>query len=92
MDWDSYFMSYQRISKSVLNLEFLEANSTNFFQENTGLDPIIGRLGWEPPPQKWPAAWGTARARQRSCSFGGFVTLKGGEYFFAPNMSFLKKL
>ena len=87
------FMCYQRdIKNQFESLQFLQANNTNFFQDNTGVDPVIGRMGWEPPPQKWPPEWDTPRAEQQPFSFGGFVTLKGGEYFFAPSMSFLKNL
>jgi hypothetical protein len=86
-------MCYQRdIKNQFESLQFLQANSVNFFQANPGLDPVIGRMGGEPPPQKWLPAWGTPRAKHQPFSFGSFVTIKGGEYFFAPSMSFLKKL
>jgi Dyp-type peroxidase family len=87
------FMCYQHdIKNQFESLQFLQANNINFFQKHTGLDPVIGRLGWEPPPQKWPPEWGAPQAEHQPSSFGGFVTIKGGEYFFAPSMSFLKNL
>jgi Dyp-type peroxidase family len=87
------FMCYQRdIKKQFESLQFLQANNANFVRENTGIDPIIGRMRGGQPQQKWPAAWGAPRTEHQPYSFGSFVTLKGGEYFFAPSMSFLKNL
>ena len=37
--------------------------------------------------QSWPVPGGTIRFKM-----GDFVTLKGGEYFFAPSMSFINRL
>jgi len=38
------------------------------------------------------AGWGDAQAPTLSQRMSGFVTLKGGEYFFAPSLPFLKSL
>ena len=44
-----------------------------------------------PPPQQWPTTWGRGEKRfvnaLQSC-----VTLKGGEYFFAPSIVFLREI
>jgi hypothetical protein len=40
--------------------------------------------------QQWPTHWGGDEKRQ--FDFGDFVTLKGGEYFFAPSIPFLRSL
>ena len=45
--------------------------------------------------QHWPIAYndpaGAAAARVEY-DFGGFVTMKGGEFFFAPSIPFLLSL
>ncbi len=65
------------------------------------LDPVIGhpntKLQIQPPqPQQWPQKWnGEENLRQedfRPSPFYGCVKDKGGEFFFAPSISFLKKL
>ena len=87
--------------------EFLQeqmANNADFPKERTGLDPIAGQFlelkedkktgefsTSTPPPQQWPAPWGEEKKlflnALQSC-----VTLKGGEYFFAPSIGFLKNI
>ncbi len=42
--------------------------------------------------QQWPAPWGNDDVRLCGFSFNKFVTLKGGEYFFAPSIPFLLTL
>lgn len=74
------------------------ANNQDFVTDRTGEDPIIGQRprpdadGEILPavPQAWPTAWG--QPETQALTFGNFVTLKGGEYFFAPSLPFLKKL
>jgi Dyp-type peroxidase family len=87
------FMCYQSDLKNQFEyLQFLQANNINFFQESTGIDPFIGRTVGRQLQYNWPAAWGAPRVEHRLFSFGNFVTLRGGEYFFAPSMSFLKNI
>jgi Dyp-type peroxidase family len=54
------------------------------------LDPIIGQgpVG----AQHWPKEWDNAAAGTAPLSFQGFVKMRGGEYFFAPSLNFLKSL
>jgi Dyp-type peroxidase family len=68
-------------------------NTVNFVRPNTGIDPVIGQ-----PVAKnynWPAGYGEPRIGKpqiQNAPFAGAVTLKGGEFFFAPSISFLKSL
>jgi len=59
---------------------------------NTGDDALIGQH--PRAPQKWPRRWGQGGRflGRRSFNFGGFVRLRGGEYFFAPSVGFLQGL
>lgn len=62
----------------------------NLILPETGDDPLIGQDTDRNAAQNWPRTWnGPSRKR---VNFGGYVTLKGGEYFFAPSMSFLKNI
>ncbi len=66
----------------------------SFLVPGTGVDPVIGQVpGGGPAPiaQLWPKQWGQA-GNVQSFSFGQFVTLKGGEFFFAPSIAFFKSL
>ena len=68
------------------------ADTEAFLIGGTGVDPVIGQVpGGGPAPiaQQWPKQWGQAGTVQ-PFSFGQFVTLKGGEFFFAPSIAFLK--
>jgi Dyp-type peroxidase family len=84
------FMCFQ--SDIGNQFEFIQgqwANNEGFPLPGTGIDPVIGQRQ-NPVEQRWPAVWG--RSVKRPFSFQGFVTLKGGEYFFAPSISALKKI
>lgn len=88
------FLCYQKNIRD--QFEFLQsqwASKSNFPQEGTGIDPVIGQLEeWKTSQQKWQAQWGNPREEPQSFAFHGFVTLKGGEYFFAPSIYFLKNI
>ena len=58
--------------------------------KNTGYDPLIGQAADE--GQRWPNDWGKEAAGRDRISFESAVTLKGGEYFFAPSIAFLESL
>lgn len=62
----------------------------NLILPDTGDDPIIGQDSDETASQKWPLAWDSNNRKKRA--FGGYVALKGGDYFFAPSMDFLRSL
>jgi Dyp-type peroxidase family len=59
-------------------------------QKQVGDDALIGQDS-KAIQRQWPKTWGTAR-QTIDFNFGGYITLKGGEYFFAPSLSFLKNI
>lgn len=59
-------------------------------QKDTGDDPLIGQDPDE--AQRWPKAWGDDQAGKKAFNFESAVTLKGGEYFFAPSIPFLESI
>jgi Dyp-type peroxidase family len=88
------------------NSNFLEpAMNNNPNYDKTGLDAVIGQrqgnqadplIGKAPePPKNWPTSYGQPTVKPDIApenEFGQFVTLKGGEYFFSPSLTFLKSL
>jgi Dyp-type peroxidase family len=69
------------------------ANGSNLTRQGTGHDPIThlanpGGLH----ELKFPVKWGDPHAPLVPHIFYGYVALKGGEYFFAPSISFLKNI
>ena len=87
------FMAYNaEIERQFEFTQISWANSTQF-AGNTGVDPIIAQTTNPAGFQKWPVKWGQAgKDPSTPFSFANFVTMKGGEYFFTPCLSFLKKL
>ena len=88
------FMCYQRsIWEQFVYLQRELASQPNYPKEGTGSDPVIGQPEeWEISQQKWPTQWGDPHKQPKPFTFHGFVTLKGGEYFFAPSIHFLKSM
>jgi Dyp-type peroxidase family len=85
------FMAYQ--SDLENQFEFTQrswANNSNFVKPNTGVDPVIGQGTGASTPQQQPTNWNSQT--KKPINFDGFVTMKGGEYFFAPSISFFKNL
>jgi Dyp-type peroxidase family len=84
------FMSYQAsIGKQF---EFIQQNWVNnpgFPHANDGSDPILGQ--GIVSNGKFAVKYGVAGSMVQK-PFNSFVTLKGGEYFFAPSVKFLKNL
>ena len=78
------FMSYQaRLDQFAIQQEGSDAN--DFPKENVGIDAVIGQHP-SPLAQEWPAGSG------QRFTMANFVTLLGGEYFFAPSILFLREL
>ena len=88
-----YFLCFQ--ADLGLQFEFIQgtwANTVGFLQPSTGVDPIIGQGNNLPQGREWPKAWGDPSAGSTRVQVSDFVTLKGGEYFFAPSVGFLKNI
>ena len=66
------------------------ANNQNFVKYKTGLDAVTGQGTQQTGGQNWSKEWGKPDTVQ--FDFSHFVTMKGGEFFFAPSMSFLKTI
>ncbi len=84
------FMCYQG---SITNqFEFIQnrwAGKDNFPGDGAGMDAMIGI------DRKFVGRYAQLHGNLSStkmCNLGNFVTLKGGEYFFAPSIAFLKSL
>ncbi|OLL27227.1 hypothetical protein BTH42_33915 [Burkholderia sp. SRS-W-2-2016] len=87
------FMAYQ--SSLENQFEFTQqkwVNNAGFRRPDTGIDPLIGQPKG-PSKQKWVVEYGKVLSDGRpEDEFSGFVTMQGGEYFFAPSISFFKSL
>lgn len=88
------FMCYQK--SIVQQFEYLQmalANETHYPRSyEPGIDALIGQPGGSGVGKhRWPRQWGDPRERHTALDFSGFVSLRGGEYFFAPSISFLQK-
>jgi Dyp-type peroxidase family len=75
------------------------SNALHFVLQRTGLDPISGQGEQLIGGQGWPSEYGNdSKAKDAQFDFPPvpaddqlrtYVTLKGGEYFFAPSLGFL---
>ena len=87
------FMAYQSSIENQFEVtQRIWANS-EFFPPGpgrVGIDPVIGQVpaGNAASPQQFPDVWGVSLGKPTL--FSGFVKMLGGEYFFAPSISFLK--
>lgn len=100
------FMSYQAsiedqfefIQKQWANSPKRPANTANPAGADVGSDPIIGQFrdkSGEPLAStgEFATRWDTSDPKEmEEGSFASFVTMKGGEYFFAPSMAFLREI
>lgn len=87
------FMAYNSsLSKQFVFTQASWANTESFAAAGVGLDPVIGQETAPAAAQMWRKTWDDAAAGNAAFGFHGFVTLRGGEYFFAPSLSFLKSM
>ena len=68
------------------------ANNPNFpiAPVAPGIDPVMGQ--GPAGTHDWPKVWDDAALGTVPLAFQGFVHMRGGEYFFAPSLNFLKAL
>ncbi len=86
------FMAY--MSDINEQFEFTQsawANNPNFPDADIGIDVVIGQPKNPPPAahNAWEDAWSNP-FRMATFDFQQSVTLMGGDYFFAPSISFLQ--
>ena len=92
------FMCYQaNIEKQFEFIQRTWVDNPNFpesvltpTEDKTGDDPLIGQN--RNKKQRWAKTWGNRAAGREKFNFEAAVTLKGGEYFFAPSKPFLEGL
>jgi len=96
------FMCFQ--ASLVKQFNFMQkawAKQSNFVKRDVGTDVVIGvEIKEQVPPNehltsiaetyKFPNEWGSQETTE--VDFKHWVTMRGGEFFFAPSMSFLKAL
>lgn len=83
------FMAYMaNIERQFEFTQNIWANNRDFPVSNAGTDPVIG-MG----PQAAEVPWRDGHGHSTpDFDFRDFVAMRGGEYFFAPCMSFLRRL
>jgi Dyp-type peroxidase family len=85
------FMCFQAdINNQFAFIQKSWSNSPGFIQQGTGGDPVIGPVIPLTETYNWPVPWG--ESTRTKADFSHWVKLKGGEYFFAPSISFLTSL
>jgi hypothetical protein len=67
-------------------------NSEDFSQSGSGIDAIIGQSPVDPAPFLGAAPTTQDPAKKPQLNFAHFVTMQGGEYFFAPAIPALRGL
>ena len=85
------FMAY--VSDIEAQFEFTQkkwANNSSFVKKTTGIDPVIGQGPISGRRYVFQDGWTGGAAK--TLSFDQFVTMMGGEYFFAPSLTFLRTI
>jgi Dyp-type peroxidase family len=85
------FMCFQSsIKKQFTFIQNTWSNAPGFppFRGHPGIDPLTGQ--GSKGEQHWPKRYGSEE--EVGFDFAGFVQMKGGEYFFAPSLGFLRNL
>ncbi len=93
------FMSYQASIETQFEvIQGKWVNNPNYPKPGTGVDPVLSTVTTG-GKQHWPdKKWGAAATKDvdffkvNPAAGGPYVVLQGGEYFFAPSLSFLNSL
>ncbi|TMR07843.1 Dyp-type peroxidase [Nonomuraea turkmeniaca] len=86
------FMAFN--SSLISQFEFTQqtwANNPDFENPATGHDPVIGQ-GDRDIKVALPKVWGKPEVSLPQAQVAQTVTMKGGEYFFAPSLAYLRNL
>lgn len=67
-------------------------DNKDFSQPNSGIDPIIGQTGSASKPFLGAAPFSKDPSKRPQVSFGNFVRMEGGAYFFAPSIDAIRSL
>lgn len=87
------FMAYNaKLDDQFVFTQQTWANNLGFPQPGTGLDPVIGQPAATAGGQTYHKEWDNLGSQAVPFNFGHFVKMKGGEYFFAPSLIFLRSL
>ena len=87
------FMAYNAsLAKQFVFTQASWANSAGFPTAGAGVDPVIGQGASAGPGPAWREDWDEPASGVDNFDFHGFVTMRGGEYFFAPSLTFFKTL
>lgn len=89
------FMAYNaKLDNQFVFTQQTWANNLNFpnAAAPSGLDGVIGQGPNITGGQAYPKEWDNKPMGTKPFDFSGFVTMKGGEYFFAPSIMFLRNL
>lgn len=85
------FMCFQSdIFNQFMFMQKNWSNNQHFVKYKAGVDAVTGRSKQQTEGQNWSKEWGKPDKVQ--FDFYHFVTPKGGEFFFAPSISFLKTI
>ena len=89
------FMAYNaKLDNQYAFTQHTWANNLSFPNANPapGIDGVMGQGPNIAGGQVYPKEWDNLAGGSAAFDFKGFVTMKGGEYFFAPSLMFLRNL
>jgi Dyp-type peroxidase family len=87
------FMAYNAsLTNQFVFTQQTWANNKDFPSAGVGADPVIGQGPGTSVLQTWPVKWDDPTGGTHTLNFSNFVKMRGGEYFFAPSLTFFKNL